>query len=268
MTVPGPSQSPGGSDRFTAVIGLLGGVLVLYFALPLLALVLGQSPAVVLRSLGDPTVATAAAHTLLTATASTVVALAFGVPLAYWLARTSRSGTWLVTALVVFPLVLPPVVAGMLLVSMFGGPGLGGLTGVRPTGTLAGVVLAQTFVAAPFVVLPVRSAFDGQDRALVEAARTDGASAWRAFRRVSLPLAAPAIVAGGTLAFARAAGEFGATLVVAYSARTLPVEVWVGFQRGGLAAAYPVALLLVLVSVIALTVVRLLGGTLAVDVDR
>jgi len=257
-----------GGGRFWTGVLVLGGVLVLYFAVPLFALVLGQSPTAAIQSLGAPFVVRSTLHTLLTATASTAVALAFGVPLAYWLAHTDWACARVVTALVVFPLILPPVVAGMLLVSVFGEPGLAGLTGLSPNGTLLGVVLAQVFVAAPFVVLPVRSAFAARDRVLLDASRVDGASPWQAFRRITLPIAAPAIVGGGTLAFARAAGEFGATLMVAYSARTLPVEVWVSFQRGGLEAAYPVALLLVVVAVVALAVVRLLGATLSVDVER
>lgn len=258
----------GRGSRFATVLALLGAVLLLYFALPLVALGLGQSPAAVVDALGDPTTIGAAVHTLLTASASTLLATTLGVPLAYWLATTGWRGTPLVTALVVFPLLLPPIVAGMLLLSMFGHPGVQSLLGVTPNGTLAGIVLAQTFVAAPFVVLPTKSAFEGQDRTLVEAAWSDGASEWRAFRRVTLPLAAPAILAGVTLAFARAAGEFGATLMVAYSPRTLPVQIWVGFQSGGLDAAFPVAIVLVAMAVAALAVVRLLGGHLSVDVNR
>jgi molybdate/tungstate transport system permease protein len=247
---------------------VLAAVFVVYFALPLVALLLGQSPVATLRSIGDPVVVSAAVDTLLTATASTALAVVLGIPLARWLASTAWRGRRLVTGVVVFPLILPPVVAGMLLVSVFGGPGFGGVVGLRLDGTLVGVVLAQTFVAAPFVVLPARSAFASQDGTLVEAAWIDGATEWRAFRRLTLPLAAPAILAGSTLAFARAAGEFGATLMIAYTARTLPVEVWVGFQRGGLAGAYPIAALLVVVSVAALAVVRFLGGSLTVDLDR
>lgn len=257
-----------GAARFRTVFAGLGALLALYFALPFLALGLGQSPAAVAAALADPVVVRAAVHTLLTASASTLVAAGLGVPLAYWLSETEWRGAPLVTALVVVPLVLPPIVAGMLLLSVFGQSGLQGLVGVTPSGTLVGIVLAQTFVAAPFVVLPTKSAFDAQDATLVEAAWSDGASEWRAFRRVTLPLAAPAILAGVTLAFARAAGEFGATLMVAYAPRTLPVQIWVGFQRGGLEAAFPVAIVLVAMALAALAVVRLLGGHLTVDVDH
>lgn len=262
------AKSATGRGHFGLVLAALGALLLLYFALPLVALALGQSPGAVAAALGEPVVVGAAVHTLATAAASTLLATALGVPLAYWLANTGWRGAPFVTALVVFPLLLPPIVAGMLLLSVFGQPGLQGLIGYTPNGTLAGVVLAQTFVAAPFVVLPTKSAFESQDSALVEAAWSDGASEWRAFRRVTLPLAAPAILAGVTLAFARAAGEFGATLMVAYTPRTLPVQIWVGFQNGGLAEAFPVALVLVVIAVAALAVVRALGGHLSVDVGR
>jgi len=245
---------------------LLGGVLLLVYGLPLATLVVGRSPASLLNSLRDPAVTSAATNTLLSATLSTAVATVLGVPLGYWLARTeSRAGPGL-TALVAFPLVLPPVVSGMLLVAAFGGQGLGGLVGLSVTRTFAGVVLAQVFVASPFVVLSARSAFAGVDRAMEEAAATLGASEWRSFRRVTLPLAGRGILAGVTLAFARAAGEFGATLMVAYFPRTLPVEIRVAFQTGGLDAAFPVAVVLVAVSLLALGAINALGGSRLVGV--
>lgn len=261
------SRAAGGSrGGFGALEVVLGGVLLAYFALPLAALLVrGLTPAV-LQALTDPVVVRAAGTTLAAATASTALAVLLGVPLAHWLARTERRRlAGAVTGLVAVPLVVPPVVGGLLVLSVVGRPGLGGLTGVDPTGTLAGVVLAQTFVAAPFVVLAARSAFAGVDPALVESAHSQGASRWRAFRRVTLPLARRGVLAGATLAFARAAGEFGATLVLAYHPRTLPVQVWVAFQGRGLDAALPVALVLVVVAIGALAVLRAVGGTLAVS---
>jgi molybdate/tungstate transport system permease protein len=245
---------------------LLGGVLLLVYGLPLATLVVGRSPATLLASVRDPAVTNAATTTLLSATVSTAVAVVLGVPLGYWLARTASRAASGLTALVAFPLVLPPVVSGMLLVAAFGGQGLGGLVGFSATRTFAGVVLAQVFVASPFVVLSARSAFAGVDRAMEEAAATLGASEWRTFRRVTLPLAGRGILAGITLAFARAAGEFGATLMVAYFPRTLPVQIRVAFQTGGLDAAFPVAVVLVAVSLLALGAINLLGGSRLVGV--
>jgi len=242
-----------------AVAPLLGAVLLALYAVPVAWLVLAQPPGAVLASLDAPVVVGAARTTLLSATLSTALATLLGVPLAYWLARTDLRGRTLVTAVVAFPLVLPPVVSGMILLSAVGSSGLGGLLGVRVSGTIAGVVLAQTFVASPFVVLTARSAFEGVDDDAEAAARTLGASEWGTFRRVTLPLARRGILAGVTLAFARAAGEFGATLMLAYYPRTLPVQIWVTFQGRGLDAAFPVAVVLVVLASLALVVINLLG---------
>ncbi|QLH78523.1 ABC transporter permease [Halosimplex rubrum] len=238
---------------------LLGGLLLVLYAAPVAWLLVAQPPGAVLAALDAPFVVGAARNTLVSATVSTALATLFGVPLAYWLASTRFRGRTLVTAVVAFPLVLPPVVSGMVLVGAVGSEGLGGLLGVRITGTLAGVVLAQTFVASPFVVLTARSAFGRVDAHTEEAARTLGATEWRTFRRVTLPLAWRGILAGVTLAFARAAGEFGATLMLAYYPRTLPVQIWATFQGRGLDAAFPVAVVLLALASGALVCIDLLG---------
>jgi molybdate/tungstate transport system permease protein len=248
------------SGRWRTLAAIVGGLLVVYYSLPLSALLYGRNPASLARSLADPFVVTAATNTLVAAGASTTLALAFGVPLGYWLARTDARGASLVTALVAFPLVLPPVVSGMLLLTVFGGEGVAGLVGLSLDRTLAGVVLAQVFVASPFVVLSARSAFGRVDRTLEELAWTLGLSEWRTFRRVTLPLARRGILAGITLAFARAAGEFGATLMLAYYPRTLPVQIWVAFSAEGIDAAFPVAVVLVVLALLALALVNFLGG--------
>lgn len=245
--------------RWRTVALAAGAVLLAYYGLPLTALLYGRSPASLLTAVGDGRVISAATTTLLAATLSTLVAVVFGVPLAHWLARSAGRLRTAVTALVAFPLVLPPVVSGMLLLTVFGRQGLGGLVGVSPGRTLAGVVLAQVFVASPFVVLASRSAFERVDPTFEELAWTQGLSEWRTFRRVTLPLARRGILAGVTLAFARAAGEFGATLMLAYYPRTLPVQIWVSFQGRGVDAAFPVAVVLVAVALAALAVVNALG---------
>lgn len=242
-----------------AAAPLLGGLLLVLYAVPVAWLLLAQPPGAVLAALDAPFVVGAARNTLVSASISTALATLFGVPLAYWLARARFRGRALVTAVVAFPLVLPPVVSGMVLVGAVGSNGLGGLLGVRITGTLAGVVLAQTFVASPFVVLTARSAFERVDAHTEEAARTLGATEWGTFRRVTLPLAWRGILAGVTLAFARAAGEFGATLMLAYYPRTLPVQIWATFSGRGLDAAFPVAVVLLALASAALVLINLLG---------
>ena len=242
-----------------AAAPLLGAVLLVLYAVPVAWLLLAQPPGAVLAALDAPFVVGAARNTLVSASVSTALAGLFGVPLAYWLARARFRGRTLVPAVVAFPLVLPPVVSGMVLVGAVGSNGLGGLLGVRITGTIAGVVLAQTFVASPFVVLTARSAFERVDAHTEEAARTLGATEWGTFRRVTLPLAWRGILAGVTLAFARAAGEFGATMMLAYYPRTLPVQIWATFSGRGLDAAFPVAVVLLALASGALVCINLLG---------
>ncbi|MDS0261291.1 ABC transporter permease [Haloarcula sp. S1CR25-12] len=259
-------------SRTEAVVGrfdwlsvsfVLGGLLLCYYLVPLLSLVLSQPPGTVVRRLGSPTVRSAAATSLTTSLLSTALATVFGLGLAYWLARTEGLLQTVLTSLVVLPLVLPPVVSGMLLLTVVGrGTLLGQLAaanGLRLTGSLVGVVLAQTFVASPFVVITAKAAFESVDRSLEDAARTLGQDRLATFRRVTLPLAWPGILAGITLAFARAIGEFGATIMLAFYPRTLPVQIWVSFQSLGVENAFTVAVILVGVAVATLVVLNALG---------
>jgi len=238
-------------------------VLLCYYLLPLLALVASQPPGAVLARLDDPEVLAAARTSLLGASASTVIATVFGLPLAYWLARTDGRLPTVVTAVVVLPLVLPPVVSGMVLLTVVGPNtllgGAAGASGFPLTRSLAGVVLAQTFVASPFVVVTAKAAIESVDRSLEHASRSLGKRRFTTFRRVTLPLAWPGILAGVTLAFARAMGEFGATIMLAYYPRTMPVQIWVSFTTLGLENAFPVAVILVGIAVGTLVVLDVLG---------
>jgi molybdate/tungstate transport system permease protein len=246
-------------DWLTATL-VLGVVLLCYYFLPLLSLFLSVPPTEVAARMTDPAIADAATTSLLSAGVSTLVATIFGLPLAYWLARGGTRWTNVALAVAVLPLVLPPTVGGVVLLTVFGPNTLlvasAAAAGVPLTRSLAGVVLAQTFVASPFVVVTAKAAFDDVDRRLERASRSLGKGRWTTARRVTLPLAWPGIVAGMTLAFARAIGEFGATMMVAYYPRTMPVQIWVSFVSLGLDEAYPVAILLVVVAVLALAVLN------------
>jgi molybdate/tungstate transport system permease protein len=239
---------------------LLGGILLLFYLAPMLSLFLSVPPETVTSRMGDPTVRNAALTSIAAATISTAVATVFGLPLAYWLARTATAWKNLVLAVVVLPLVLPPTVGGVVLLTLFGPSTLVGgsaaAAGFPLTRSLAGVVLAQTFVASPFVVVTAKAAFEAVDPTLEYASRTMGKGRWTTAWRVTLPLAAPGILAGVTLAFARAMGEFGATMMMAYYPRTMPVQIWVSFISLGLENAYPVAIILVVISVVALAVLN------------
>jgi molybdate/tungstate transport system permease protein len=248
-------ERPGG---WRSLAALLGGLLLVLYLVPLVALLVAVSPSVLLAGLTDPTVTAAATTSVLAALSSTALAGLFGIPLAYWLARTESRLGRVALVVVVLPLVLPPVVSGMLLVGVVGRGGL--LGGVGLTRSFGAVVLAQTFVASPLVVITARTAFTGVDAELRETARVLGCPPATAFRRVALPLAWPGVIAGLALGFARAMGEFGATMLLAYYPRTLPVQVWVSFTTGGTDAAFPVAVVLLVVSLAVLAVVTALGS--------
>lgn len=248
-----------------SVTFLLGAVLLCYYLVPLVSLVVTQPPGTVLQRLATPAVLEAVQTSVLTATVSTGVATVFGLPLAYWLARTESRLSTLVTALVVLPLVLPPIVSGMVLLTVVGPNTLVGsvaaTAGVPLTRSLTGIVLAQTFVASPFVVVTGKAAIESVDRSLEYASRTLGKSRLTTFKRVTLPIAWPGILAGVTLAFARAIGEFGATIMLAYYPRTMPVQIWVSFTTLGLDEAFPIAVILLGVAVATLVVINALGSS-------
>ncbi|WP_226482022.1 ABC transporter permease [Natrinema amylolyticum] len=248
-----------------AVPALLGAVLLAYFVVPFAVFLSRMRDVDVVAGLADPTVRDAIWTSLVTAPISTTIATVFGVPLAYVLSRASFRGKRLVEALVLLPLVVPPIVGGVMLLTVVGrytpiGAAAAAL-GVPLTDSRAGVVLAQTFVAAPFLVVTARAGFDGVDPRLEEAARTMGYGRLRTVRLVSLPLARNAIAAGIVLTFVRAIGEFGATMMVAYTPRTMPTQIRVSFIARGIDAIVPVALALLAVAVIVVVAVQLLVGT-------
>ncbi|MDS0477563.1 ABC transporter permease [Natrinema sp. 1APR25-10V2] len=248
-----------------AVPALLGAVLLAYFVVPV-AVFLSQAREVDIAAVvADPAIRDAVATSLLTAPVSTAIATVFGVPLAYILSRVSFRGKRLLEAVVLLPLVVPPIVGGVMLLTVVGrytpiGAAAAAL-GVPLTGSRVGVILAQTFVAGPFLVVVARSGFDSVDPRLEEAARTLGHSRLGTVRRVSLPLARDAIAAGIVLTFVRAIGEFGATMMVAYTPRTMPTQIRVSFIARGIDAIVPIALALLAIAVIVVVAVQLLVGT-------
>jgi molybdate transport system permease protein len=241
-----------------ALIGLI------FLVLPVAGLLIRTPWAALPGRLAAPGVLDALRLSLFTATVATLLCVAFGVPLAWLLARTSFPGRRLVRALVTVPLVLPPVVGGVALLLVFGRRGLLGgwlddTFGITLPFTTAGVVLAEAFVAMPFLVISVEGALRGADARFEEAAATLGAGRWTAFRRVTLPLVAPGIAAGAVLCWARALGEFGATITFAgnYPGRTqtIPLAVYLALETD-LDAAIVLSLLLLAVSVAILASLR------------
>jgi molybdate transport system permease protein len=212
----------------------LGGLLALYLVVPLLGLAfrLGGTTN---RGFHVPGLGSALLTSVETATVSTALIAFFGIPLAYTLARHRGRFAGLVGIAVQLPLALPPVMSGILLIYLVGPYTLVGRAfGGHLTDSLAGVVIAQTFVAAPFLIVAARSAFASVEPALVDVAATLGRGEWSRFCRVSLPIAASGIGAGLLLSWLRAFGEFGATVILAYHPYTLPVFTYVQFSGTGL----------------------------------
>lgn len=235
-----------------------------FLVLPLVGL-LARTPWTSLPArLAAPGVLDALRLSLVTATAATAFCLVLGVPLAWLLARTRFPGQRLVRALVTVPLVLPPVVGGVALLLVFGRRGLLGgwldaTFGVTLPFTTAGVVLAEAFVAMPFLVITVAGALRAADPRLEEAAATLGASRATIFRRVTLPLVGPGVTAGAVLCWARALGEFGATVTFAGNfpgrTQTMPLAVYLALETDP-AAAVVLSLVLLVVSVAILATLR------------
>ena len=239
----------------------LGGLLALYLAIPIGAfLVRLAQPGD--RGFGAEGLWSALWTSVASATVSTTIVAVLGIPLAYWLARTKGPLTWLVGLLVMLPIALPPVMSGLVLIYIVGPyTWLGNLFNDDLTGTVVGVVLAQTFVAGPFLVIAARAAFEGIDPALGDLAASLGRGPASRFWLVSLRIAAPGIRAGLLLTWLRAMGEYGATVLLAYHPYTLPVFVSVLFSSTGIPQTQaPTALAIGLaVVVLLLTEIRIRG---------
>ncbi len=248
-------------------VRVVAALAVLTLGLPILVLVVrAVAGGALVDAAGLTEVIDALVLSLVTTSASLVLSVGLGLPLAYVLARRSFRGQTIVETLVDLPIVLPPSVAGLALLLAFGRRGLLGeplsMLGLTIPFTTAAVILAQTFVSAPFFIRSARTGFATVDRDLEDAARVDGGSERQVFRAITIPLAATALAAGLVLTWARALGEFGATIMfagnVAGRTQTLPLLVYGEFQGGELDAAIAAATMLVLAAFGVLVAVRLL----------
>jgi len=226
------------SERPPALLAALALVGVAFFILPLAGLLARAPWQSALGELTTPEALTALRLSFVISLAATALALLLGVPLAWIYARVPFRGRDLIRALTTLPMILPPVVGGVALLFAFGRRGLFGQAldaiGIRLPFTTFGAILAATFVAMPLLVLTVEAGLRSMDRRYEDAARTLGAGRWVVFRRVTLPLIAPSVFAGAVLCWARALGEFGATITFAGNlpgtTQTLPLAVYIALE--------------------------------------
>ena len=244
---------------------LLALVAVAFFTLPLIGLVQRAPWSEAWEDLQAPAARDAIRLSIVCSLWATALSLLFGVPLAYVLARATFPGRSLVRALVVLPMVLPPVVGGVALLYAFSvnngivGGWLHDVFDVQLTFSTAGAVLAETFVAMPFLVITVEAGLRSMDRRYEDAAATLGANRWTVFRRITLPLIGPSLFAGAALAWARALGEFGATITFAGNiqgrTQTMPLAVYLLLESHE-GTAIVLSLVLLVISIVVLVAMR------------
>lgn len=252
-------------SRETALLVLLSLPLLLFLSLPLLALIIRAAPADLLANLFDPEVAQAIWLSIATTTSTLLFTLVLGTPVAYLLARRRFRGRAALDTLIDLPIVLPPLVAGIALLLAFGRRGLLGqqlsVMGVDIAFTQIAVIMAQLFVAAPFFVKAATAGFANVDREIEYAAALDGASSFQVFRMITIPLSGAALLAGAIMTWARALGEFGATIIFAGNfpgrTQTMPLAIYLGFELD-LNRALTLSAILLLTSFLVLFVVKVL----------
>jgi molybdate transport system permease protein len=252
-------------------VALAATILVAFIVVPLAGLILHISPAGLIAALQTPTAQQALRLSIFTTFCALAITLLLGTPLAYVLARASFPGRDLVDAIVDLPIVVPPAVAGLALLLVFGrhgtfGPVLGAL-GIQLSFSTAAVIMAQTFVASPFYVRSARAGFAAVDRTLEAASATLGMGPLRTFAFVTVPLAAPALLGGAVLCWARALGEFGATIMFAGNlagvSQTLPLAVYLNLETGSIPIAVALSVILIAFSLIVVLAVRATVGRAA-----
>lgn len=258
------SKSPTTQRVATVLCAIAASVLLLFLAGPT-ALLVGRGGVAGLRGLFvDDQLQSALIVTALTATAATLIAVVLGTPLAWVLARRRMRGASLVDALLDLPLLIPHPVAGIaLLVALGRDSPLGGALlslGIRVVGSPVGIICAMLFVGAPLYVSAARESIARVEPRYEAVARTLGDSAWRCFRRITVPLARRGLLAGAVVTWARAVSEFGAIVILAYHPRVASVLAYDRFSSDGIRGALPVAAVLVLLAIVPLALLRALSA--------
>jgi len=250
------------TDKMTLTFILLGLVIFLFIIVPLIRMVVASNPNILFGTLFDSEVRNTIQLSLYAALIATGVGFILGVPLAYLLARYEFPGKKIIEGLIDVPIVIPHTAAGIALLFVFGRNFFAGrvfnVMGIDFVDSTAGIVVAMLFVSIPFLIDSAKEGFKKVDVRLEKVARTLGASPWRTFFKVSLPLAWRSIVAGGIMMWARGISEFGAIIILAYHPMIAPTLIFERFESYGLAYSQPVAVLLILLCLFVFIVLRTL----------
>ena len=238
----------------STVLTLLALLPLFYIAAPLLHMMGSLTFLQFVNAAENPEIQAALFTSVASALMTTIFSVVFGLPTAYWLSLKKNWVRGLANSILVLPLILPPVVGGIAQLFLYGpetmiGSWLGNIQ-LNAVNSMFGVILAQTYITSPFLILAAKAGFEEVPAELKEATQILGGGIWRIFFSVSLPLARAAIFSGILLTFARAMGEFGATMIMAYHPYTVPVDIWVQFTSGGFDQILPMAALMIVLAVI------------------
>jgi molybdate/tungstate transport system permease protein len=245
------------------LILILSGITVAFIVFPLASILTFAEPTKLFDSLTRPELWDALVLSLISATISTLFLALFGIPLAYFLARyTNFRGKFIIRVAVIIPLVLPPLASGALLLGVFGPNS--SLTQYFPrvefTQSMLGIIIAQTYVASPFMILASQAAFESVDKSYEMVARSLGKSKLETFFRISLPLAKTGIIIGVIMSWVRAAGELGATMMMAYNPHTISIQIFEDNAIGGLRQAVSGIILVVLLAILIIIVLYIINN--------
>jgi molybdate/tungstate transport system permease protein len=254
------------------VFGILGGLVLLFILAPLVGIFLKTTPVQFLETVQDKDVTSSILLTLAVSLFTTLFFCAGAIPLAFMLARRSFRGKSLVQSLIDLPIVIPHSAAGIAILGLVSRDSLLGKAassiGIDFVGHPLGIGLAMAFVSVPFLIQSARNGFEQVPVRLEKAAMNLGASSWRAFRTISLPLAKRSIITGMVMMFSRGLSEFGAVVIIAYYPMVTPVLIWDRFNAFGLKYARPIAAVFLLVCLVFFVVLRVLANKTADDQDR
>ena len=250
------------TNKLTLTFILLGAIIFLFIIVPLFRMIFASDPGILRETLFDPKVTKSIMLTLWAALIATGIGFVLGVPLAYILARYEFRGKKVVEGLIDVPIVVPHTAAGIALLFVFGRYYFMGRAfeplGISFVDSTAGIVVAMLFVSIPFLIDSAKEGFKKVDVRLEKVARTLGASPWQTFYKVSFPLAWRSIISGNIMMWARGISEFGAVIILAYHPMIAPTLIYERFETYGLSYSRPVAVLLILISLIIFVVLRTL----------